>query len=105
MNQNPRPVRSMNIELKPEQAEGTYSNFVLIGHAPSEFILDFARILHGQPKARVMSRILMTPENVVKLKKTLEQNIKKFEERYGKIELKEKPGEAKEMGFAPPEQS
>jgi len=105
MTQDARPVRSLNIELKPEQAEGIYANFVLIGHTPSEFILDFARILHGQPKAKIMSRILMAPENAVRLKKTLEENIKKFEERYGKIELKEKPGETKEMGFAAPEQS
>ena len=103
MNEQPKPVRRLDVEIKPEQAEGTYSNLVLVAHSSSEFILDFARMLPGLPKARVLSRIVMSPQHIELLRRTLEENIKKYEARYGKIEVKEKPGPAKEMGFTPPQ--
>jgi hypothetical protein len=103
MNQEQKPVRRLDVEIKPEQAEGTYSNLVLVAHSASEFILDFARMLPGLPKARVLSRVLMSPQHVELLRRTLEENIKKYEAKYGKIEVKDQPGPTKEMGFAPPE--
>jgi hypothetical protein len=103
MNEEPKPVRRLDVEIKPEQAEGTYSNLVLVAHSGSEFILDFARMLPGLPKAKVLSRIIMSPQHVELLRRTLEENVKKYETRYGKIELKDQPGPASQMGFAPPE--
>jgi len=103
MNEQPKPVRRLDVEIKPEQAEGTYSNLVLVAHSSSEFILDFARMLPGLPKARVLSRIIMSPQHVELLRRTLEENIKKFEGRYGKIEVKDQPGPPKEMGFTAPQ--
>ena len=98
-------MQRLDVEIKPEQAEGIYSNLVLIAHSPSEFILDFARMLPGLPKARVVSRILMSPQHVELLRRALDENIKKYESTYGKIEIHDKPGASKEMGFAPPEHS
>ncbi|MBN2378822.1 DUF3467 domain-containing protein [candidate division WOR-3 bacterium] len=103
MNQGDKPVRRLDVEIKPDEAEGIYSNLVLVAHSSSEFIIDFARMLPGLPKARVFSRIIMSPQHTELLRRTLEENIKKYETRYGKIEVKDKPGEQKEMGFAPPE--
>ena len=40
--------KQLNIELGPEEAEGIYSNLVLISHSPAEFVLDFTRILPGK---------------------------------------------------------
>lgn len=105
MNEQAQPVRRLDVEIKPEQAEGVYSNLVLVAHSASEFILDFARMLPGLPKARVMSRVIMSPQHVELLRRTLEENIKKYEAKFGKIEIKAEPGSPKEMGFVPPEHS
>jgi len=94
MNEKKPPI---NIEIGPEQSEGIYSNFVLIAHSPSEFILDFARMLPGLQKAKVFTRIIMTPQNASLLKDALDENLKKYEERFGKIKIFGK--EEKEIGF------
>ena len=80
----PQPV---NIEIGEKESEGIYSNFVVIAHSPSEFILDFARMLPGLPKAKVFARIVMTPQHARLLYNALEDNLKKYEGRFGKINL------------------
>ncbi len=87
----------ISVELSPEHSDGIYSNIVLIAHSPSEFILDFARMLPGLQKAKVFSRIIMTPQNAYLLRDALEENLKKYEERFGKIKIFGK--EDKEIGF------
>ncbi len=84
MNQEQRTV---NIEIGDKEWEGVYSNFVIITHSASEFVLDFARMLPGAPKAKVFSRILTTPQHAKALLGTLENNIQKFEAEHGKIKL------------------
>lgn len=89
----------ISIEISEKESEGIYSNFVLIAHSPSEFIIDFARILPGLPKAKVFSRIVMTPQHAKLLSNALEENIKKYEDRFGKIKLLGKEEQAKGFGF------
>jgi hypothetical protein len=89
--------QTLNVEIAPEHSEGVYSNIVLIAHSPSEFILDFARMLPGLQKAKVFSRVIMTPQNAFILKEALDENLKKYEERFGKIKIFGK--EQKEIGF------
>lgn len=91
----------INIELDPTQAEGTYSNFVLVGHTPSEIVLDFARMMPGMQKAKVFSRIIMTPPHAKMLLKSLQDNIKKYETQYGEIKIHGQ--ESKNIGFGAPE--
>lgn len=94
-----KPQQQINVEIGEKEAEGIFSNFVLIAHSPSEFIIDFARILPGLPKAKVFSRIVMTPQHARLLLSALEENIKKFEERFGKIKLISKEETTKGFGF------
>jgi hypothetical protein len=89
--------KQIQIELSPEQSEGIYANGVGINHTPSEFILDFVRFLPGAQKAKVFARIIMTPQNASILMNALQDNIKKYEERFGKIKIFGK--EHKEIGF------
>jgi hypothetical protein len=79
--------RTVNIEIGDKEWEGIYSNFVIITHSNSEFVIDFARMLPGAPKAKVFSRILMTPQHAKALLGTLDNNIKKFEGENGPIKL------------------
>ena len=75
----------INIELKEDIAQGTYSNLAIITHSTSEFVLDFVRIMPGTPKAEVKSRVILTPEHAKRLLHALEENIKKFESANGPI--------------------
>ncbi len=85
-NQNPNQI---NIELPEEIAEGTYSNLAIISHSPQEFVVDFIRVMPGVPKAKVKSRILLTPEHAKRFMKALAENIKKYEQQFGTINDKE----------------
>lgn len=80
----------MEIELKEEEAIGTYSNLVMITHSPSEFILDFIAVMPGVPKAKVVKRMILTPDHAKRLAGALTDNIKKYEEEHGTISSKEK---------------
>lgn len=75
----------LDIELSEEVAEGTYSNLAIITHSQSEFVIDFIKIMPGVPKARVKSRILLTPQHAKRLAKALLDNVQKFEASHGKI--------------------
>jgi len=77
----------LDIELSSEIAEGTYSNLAVISHSASEFVLDFIRVMPNMPKARVMNRVIMVPEHAKRLLLALQDNIQKYEQINGKINL------------------
>lgn len=92
-----------DVELDPEVAEGHYSNLAIISHSTSEFIVDFAKMLPGLKKAKVKSRIILTPEHAKRLLYSLQDNISRYETAIGKINIPQqqaaglnfnKPGEA-----------
>ncbi|MGI6074119.1 MAG: DUF3467 domain-containing protein [Fermentimonas sp.] len=87
----------IQIELSEEIAQGTYSNLAVISHSTSEFVIDFVRIVPGMPKAKVKSRVILTPEHAKRLLLALEDNIKKFESVRGEIVIQSNNG-----GFMPP---
>jgi hypothetical protein len=76
----------INIELSEEIAEGVYANLAMIAHSNSEFVIDFIRLMPGTPKAKVKSRIILTPEHAKRLSQALLDNIKKYEENFGTIQ-------------------
>ena len=79
--------KQLNFELKPEIAQGTYSNLAIISQSRSEFIIDFAAVLPGMPKPEVRSRIVMTPEHCKRLLGALTDNISRYEAQFGPISL------------------
>jgi hypothetical protein len=82
----------INIELTDEMAEGIYSNLAIITHSHSEFIIDFVKILPGIPKAKVKSRIILTPQHAKRLFRALQDNISKYERLHGEIIAPETEG-------------
>ncbi len=90
--------KPMEIEIDKEKGMGVYSNFVMITHSPSEFVLDFARIMPGLPKAKVVARVIMAPQHVKMFLKALEDNIRKYEEHFGEIKIQQ-AGDDKKIGF------
>lgn len=79
--------KGINIELDADVAQGNYSNLAIISHSSSEFILDFATILPGIEKAKIKSRIILTPEHAKRLLLSLQENITRYESNIGKIEI------------------
>ena len=98
MAQPVQPPSQINIEL-PADLEATYSNFAIINHSPSEIVIDFARLLPNFPTAKVRARIVMTPLNAKLLLRALQDNLSKYEERFGEVRV---PNDA---GFDAPERS
>ena len=84
----------LQIELKEEIAEGTYANLAIIAHSTSEFVLDFVRMMPGVNKAKVKSRIVMTPEHAKRLAMALQDNLMRYEAQFGEIRLPERSGYA-----------
>ena len=87
----------IEIELTEEIAQGTYSNLAIISHSSSEFILDFIRVVPGTPKAKVKSRIILTPDHAKRLLEALKENIDKFEKMNGPVSINNE-----NIGFLPP---
>ncbi len=79
----------LDIELDEQTAEGIYSNLAVITHSNTEFVLDFIRVMPGVPKARVKSRIILTPEHAKRLMRALQDNIEKFEAVNGRIKVQD----------------
>jgi len=85
---SPQPPAPPQIQIElPGNLEAVYSNFALITHAPSEMVLDFARVMPNVPKSRVYARIIMTPLNAKLLLRALADNLAKYEAQYGEITI------------------
>ncbi|MFH1852632.1 MAG: DUF3467 domain-containing protein [Candidatus Neomarinimicrobiota bacterium] len=93
-----KKTQQINIELDQDVSSGEYANFVVVTHSPAEFVLDFTRILPGVSKAKVHSRIIMAPPHAKAFMTALQDNIRKFEEKYGEVKTPGAP-----FGVNPPE--
>jgi len=89
MQQESQQEQHLNIELSEEMADGTYANLAIITHSFAEFVLDFVNVMPNVPKARVKSRIVMTPQHAKRLMRALADNIKRFEATNGTIKDQE----------------
>lgn len=81
--------QQLNIELSEEMADGAYANLAIITHSFAEFVIDFVNVMPNVPKAKVKSRIVMTPQHAKRLMKAMVDNIKRFEAQYGPIKEQE----------------
>jgi hypothetical protein len=98
MAEKPKTDNQINIELGEEVAEGIYSNLAIITHSNTEFVVDFVRLMPGVPKARVKSRIILTPQHAKRLLKALQENIGKYEGVHGPIKDTGTPGLPMNLG-------
>ena len=87
--------KEIKIKIKDEDLKGVYSNMMQIFHTKEEFVLDFFMV--GAPAGILASRVVMSPGHLKRMIKALEDNVKKYEDKFGKIETAEAP--EKEVGF------
>ena len=91
MSDNNQQQGQINIELDEKIAEGIYSNLAIINHSHSEFVLDFVTLMPGVPKAKVKSRIILTPQHAKRLLGAIAENIQRFEKAHGTITESDQP--------------
>ena len=87
MSDNNEQGGKFQIELPAEIAQGEYANLAIITHSSSDFVVDFARLLPGVPKAQVRSRVILAPEHAKRLLLALQENIVRYEREFGPIKL------------------
>lgn len=87
--ENPPQAKRPRIIL-PKDLEPAYTNLVRISHTPSEVMLDFARLLPGDPGAKIVSRVLVSPVSAKLLIKALTENLAKYESQFGEIKIPQK---------------
>ncbi len=83
-----KPIQ-VKIEIDDETAQGAYSNLALLSHTDTEFVIDFVYIQPQAPKAKVRARILTSPAHTKRLLAALQDNIKRFEDKFGVIKMAE----------------
>lgn len=81
--------QQLNIELSEDMSDGTYANLVIITHSFAEFVFDFVNVMPNVPKAKVKSRVVMTPHHAKRLMRALVENVKRFEAQNGTIKEQE----------------
>lgn len=93
--------QEIKVELSPEVAAGLYSNRAFISHSGGEFFIDFISLAPNMPHAKVLSRIVMTPENAKNLLYALRDNVARYEQTFGEIKQTKPVAAPKNNGGIP----
>ncbi len=91
MSDQPRPERKLQIQIDDDVAQGAYANMATVTHSPTEFIFDFIFVQPQQPRGKVRSRIITSPQHAKRFLAAMQENIRRYEERFGKIEPGSEP--------------
>lgn len=94
MNQQPKP-QQINIKATDEKLKGEYSNVMQILHTKEEFVLDFLNVF--PPTGTLNSRVILSPGHFKRMVKAMGENLKKYEDQFGKISEAEAPSQG--IGF------
>src|SRR3569832_620022 len=84
MDQNPG-AQPLQIEIDENVARGTYTNLALITHSETELLIDFLFLQPQTPKTKVLSRIITSPIHAKRFLAALQDNVAKYEARFGTI--------------------
>ena len=85
---DPKPPEvQLQIQLDDAIANGQYVNMALVNHTETEFTLDFIYVQPQQPRAKVLSRIITNPKHMKRLMLAMQDNVAKFEKKFGSIEV------------------
>jgi len=88
MADNPKnPEIQLQIQLDDDVANGQYINMALVNHTETEFTIDFIYVQPQQPKAKVRARIITNPKHMKRLLSAMQDNLGKFEAKFGTVEL------------------
>ena len=92
MEKQSKKQHQIKIELDDNIGQGEYVNLAIVTHSPAEFVMDYIRVLPGMSKSKVKSRIIMAPMHAKTLMMALQDNIKKYENKFGEIKVSKGQG-------------
>src|SRR3989338_2841955 len=78
-------------QVDEENDQGIYTNLAAINHSENEFIFDFIFLQPQSPKAKVRSRLILSPKHAKRFLQALQENVRKFEDNFGTIEESKGP--------------
>jgi hypothetical protein len=81
--------KEIQIKVREEDLKGFYSNLMQVSHTKEEFCLDFFNLF--PPQGVLVSRIIVSPSHLKRIIMALEDNLKKYEEKFGKVEVAKEP--------------
>ncbi len=89
MEQQPQQAKQVQIQIQLDDdvAQGMYVNLALVNHTETEFTIDVMYLQPQQPKAKVRGRIISSPKHTKRLLLALQENIRRYEERFGPIDM------------------
>ena len=94
MEEKKADARKLTIQVGPEIEPGVYSNTATVMHSETEVLMDFGVFVPGRNIVRVVSRVIMNPKHAKLLLHALNENVKKYEEKFGEIQvIKPEPGQ------------
>ena len=79
----------IRVEFPKDLVGGAYANNMAVSHTREEFIMDFLMIT--PPSGTVTGRIIVSPGHIKRIVKALEDNISRYEEKFGIIQTAEEP--------------
>ncbi len=92
---NQQPQQQIQIKADDQTAKGVYTNNLIIGHTKEEFVLDFLNVF--PPQGSLVSRVFTSPGHAKRILNALKDNVKKYEDQFGKIEAAQEPDQ--NIGF------
>lgn len=96
----PQPGQQRQIQIRiPDQvlASPNYANSMRVMHTKDEFTIDYINIHQSEGMGVVTNRVKTTPGHMKRIIAALQENLKRYESNFGKIEEAETPVD--EIGF------
>ncbi len=82
-------TQKIQIKASDDVLKGSYANAMSVSHTKEEFILDFLSLF--PPQGIINSRVIMSPGHLKRVVAALADNLKKYEDKFGKIKESEEP--------------
>lgn len=89
MSDDKQQKKEIKITCPPHIQSGVYANNTFIMHNREEFIMNFLMVL--PPTGTVTSRVIVSPGHIKRMAKALQDNIAKYESKFGVIHPSEEP--------------
>ncbi len=87
MSEKPNNEVKLEIQVDEDVAQGVYANLAVVNHSDAEFTLDFIFVQPQAPRAKVRSRVITSPKHLKRLMLALQDNVEKYEQRFGPIDV------------------
>jgi len=88
----PQEVK-LEIQLDEETAQGAYVNLAVVNHNEAEFVVDLIFVQPQTPRAKVRSRVILSPQHAKRFVAALQENINRYEQNFGEIAPALQPAE------------